>query len=858
MPFNTQTSDFWGWYLRHNNRVVWKHLFDAGIDTFTSGPSNNTQAFLKLTNVMPAMNGGFLRRWGVTAYNNTTVTTIQSPVRTFFYNVPQDQSDPTNTTNTNLWIATDNQHFNTFVDTGATYTGYGPTDFASSGNVNALTSRQWFYYGNGVNAPRKVYPGYTTNNTDSLNGIAIPSVIGGTSSNYSNWPSVSFSANSGGTGWGYTSAPTVTVSDIPGGSGHGCTISLTIDSNGAVISGVITNSGDEYTNAYATVSAPPSGGTQAYITLYTQQNSVASNYGSVLGADLAGPMSFVVGRQYGVALQNSLTGHTSDVVMASDPYGNAITNLPYGPISGANYKALTEIYDSPVSINSSYPVYVTSTSTSGQEQTAGFTQLSVTVTVPGPSYELDPQVDTVILLATSDGGDVGTLYEVASIPLTDFTLTGGYYRYSYKDSLPDSYNNATNIYGVTDTLLASNLWAETDNTGATYGISLNTPPTAAGFLYPTLHQGRMFATDGKTVFFSKSLDEVTTSTGLITCKWEECWPGDYQLPVALDNETILGLKSDGTNLHIGTDKSIFTLYGSDPSNFDIPSMAFAQTGILSNDCWTVIYAEGQPSGFVWITQDLKVIHSDFSTYREIGTPIYVNLNALVPSQVAFAKIVSLTQGPYNFVVFNFQVESNIHFTSSLGLWIWETRLGKWYFWEWPEGESGNTSGLIGTIFVYQVPAYSTSALPVGSKYLFYWRTPIAGTPLESRYFNPNATQDFGTTNIPWSVKTSWQDLGDDTAIKVINEVELTGDDAPFTVSLYGATSQSQFDSGGTLLKSGASITGPISALGTNKFYAAGAPTGAKYYSLEIAPVNPGTSPSVLSSFSMEYYPMARI
>jgi len=118
------------------------------------------------------------------------------------------------------------------------------------------------------------------------------------------------------------------------------------------------------------------------------------------------------------------------------------------------------------------------------------------------------------------------------------------------------------------------------------------------------------------------VEEVTTATGLITSKWEECWPGDYQLPVALNNERIIGLKSDGVNLHIGTDKSIFTVYGSGPSDFSVPSMAFAQTGILSNDAWTVIYAEGMPAGFVWITQDFKVMHSDFSTYREIGTPVY--------------------------------------------------------------------------------------------------------------------------------------------------------------------------------------------------------------------------------------------
>jgi hypothetical protein len=105
------------------------------------------------------------------------------------------------------------------------------------------------------------------------------------------------------------------------------------------------------------------------------------------------------------------------------------------------------------------------------------------------------------------------------------------------------------------TLLNANLWVDTDGYGNVYGIVNNTPPPNT-LLYPTLHQGRIFATDGKTIFFSKSLAEVTTSTGLITSKWEESWPGTNTIPIGLNNEIILGLKSSGQTLHIGTAKSI--------------------------------------------------------------------------------------------------------------------------------------------------------------------------------------------------------------------------------------------------------------------------------------------------------------
>jgi len=864
MPYTSQSSEFWGWYLRHNTRTVWKHLSDAGIDVFASGPSNNPQAFLDLTNILPSMNGGFNRRWGLSLYfsQNGLSGSARNIVRTFLYNYPQDPENPSTTTNTNLWIGTDNQNFFAYTDAGVSFAGYGPTNFAHAGNVSAVTSRGFLYYGNGVDAPRKVNPSNTGSNTDSLNGIAIP---GSSSTSYTTYPSAQpptgLFAIRGTTGKGYLTAPNVTVHDISDGSGHSGAITVLIDSQGCIYSATVSDEGSSYTNAYAVVDPPPTGGTQAYLTLYTQQNPNGHRYGSIWGVDLAGPMSFVSGRQYRLALQNSKTGHTSDVTVsvASASNSSSVTDFPIGPISGATYKSLTAVYNQPNASASSvsvYPVFVSSIDGNGNAIPAGFTQMQLKLSVP--AVGLDPQVDTVVLLATSDGGDIGTLYQVATIPLSSFTLASGYYTYTYFDNLPDSYNTATQVFNTSSTLLNADTWAETDASGDSFGILLNTPPTATGFLYPVVHQGRMFATDGKVLYYSKSLEEVTTSTGLITSKWEECWPGDYSLPVALNNEEIIGLKSDGTNLHIGTNKSIFTLYGSDPSNFAIPSQAFAQTGILSNDTWTVIYAEGQPSGFVWLTQDYKVMHSDFATYREIGTPIYPVLQNIDTSKLANLKVMSLTQGPYNFVILQLFLTGNS--IRQPEFYIWESRLGKWYHWVTQNPELPLTNSVISSSFVYQFPAYTSASLTSGAKYLFMWRdvSTASTRSLKMDYFDPAAPSDYSGTPIPWSVQTSWQDGGDSTAIKVVNEVEFTSTDKPLTVSLYGATSQGQFGSGGTLLKTGTSVTGPLAALQVNKFYCAGAATAAKYFSLAFAPVSPGTSPSILTSFSMETYPMARI
>jgi hypothetical protein len=110
------------------------------------------------------------------------------------------------------------------------------------------------------------------------------------------------------------------------------------------------------------------------------------------------------------------------------------------------------------------------------------------------SSGLDPQVDTVLLLAGADGQGLSTLYELAQIPLEFFHLNRCRdLRVQYIDTLPDTF---TDFYVSGDTLLASNIWAETNSDGTTAGIFLNTPPPTS-IKHLTLHQGRMFGTDGK-------------------------------------------------------------------------------------------------------------------------------------------------------------------------------------------------------------------------------------------------------------------------------------------------------------------------------------------------------------------------
>lgn len=900
MPYTTITSDFWGWYQRHNNRVIWKNLSDAGLDLFASGPNNNPQAFLELDNVLPAMDGGFNARWGWNSvfsggspYGSSQII----PTRVFTYQQPQLANDPTNTATTNLWLMTNDTTIEGWTDSGTVPTNYLPSSFSATpgASVQAVTSRGWFYYSNNKTEERKINPSYITKNTDSLMGIDLPRYPSGTYSlnyttadSFTQYPSVwpqGYSNFIGqtpvaqSTGYGYITAPTMTIWD-PTGAGSGANITLSIGPHGEVDGWSLTSAGTGYQEVACSVSAPPSGGVQAAMVVYIQTNTNAPNAGQVVGADFAGPMSFVAGRTYAVALQNSLTGHTSDVFT---------TDIPYSVTASSVFlNALTSSYDANALADGTYvPTYM-SNSSAGSAFSAGGTQVELVISVPASA--IDPQVDTVILLATSDGGGVGTLYQVATFPLTSFTLASGYYQMYYIDTMPDSYNDI-NTSG--NTLLEADLWAYTDIDGTSFGIIENTPPTTGGFLYPTLHQGRMFATDGQTVFYSKSLDEVTTSTGLITSKWEECWPGDYQLPIALNNETILGLKSDGTNLHIGTDKSIYTLYGDGPVNFSVPAVAFAQTGILSNDCWSVVYAEGQPSGFVWITQDLKVMFSDFSTYKDIGTQIYPALKNVDLNKLASMKLISLTKGPYNLAFLQLWSKTDGYVATDLypinsypEFYVWESRLNKWFRWKIASGrgwETGGTAGTaqplqgIGAAFVYQYPGATSAvdqfgtAIAPGAAYLFML---TCNEELPTPYYtwidflDPSIPNDGPLGGwIPWSVQTSWQDMDDPQAIKIVNEVEFTSainypGATNVTVSLYGASSEFDFAqfAAGTLapLKTGLGVIGPIASLRLNKLYCAGVPTAAKYYSVAFSGNTQYGNNHVLSSFSVETYPMARI
>jgi hypothetical protein len=1008
-------------------RSTYSNFANAGLDLFTTGVSQDPDSYSVLQNVMPAENGGFRRRWGL---KDKIALPVFHPVRTFPFNATQDGSDTADTVGVDLLISTDNQNWQvaSVTSTGAAtpltdtlsfsaFTGHGPANFAHSGSVYGVGSRRWFYSSNGVDAPRKVNPGYTTANTESNWGIAAPAAY--FRDNDTDTTAISTIAAIGGTGTGYTS-PTVTIS---GGGGTGATASAILK-NGMIVGFSMTAEGSGYTSAPSVEISDSGSGTGASaVAVYNDQGVISAVLPS-------GPIVLNQGRTYTYAWKNSISGHASGLATGIQSstdlksyVGNAATVLS---------PALGVIGNVP----------------NGR---VGFTQIVVTIT---PVGIIDPQVDTCVLLATADGGDLEKLYEVKQLPInpaspgtltvtdvlpdtiTDQSLAGssgghaismsgvhakvyagdgsGIFSATSGDTpwfeqdfnslmfnshpvvLTDGFagilpgygdtnanqhrpfqNQATtalgtwsndvpvagsghsagatgpdfnfqmiltgtfhvaapgnvtfNVYcdaahlagidgathvsglqvfgGVTTTplngypslfgqnddttdwhftasdpkvvnfpaagdypfeicyathnhderqfamlannsvlidtgdsainyegltLLNANLWVDTDSYGSLFGIVSNDPPPT-NLLYPTAHQGRIFATDGLNVFFSKSIDEVTTSTGLITSKWEEAWPSDNVLPIALNNERVLGLKSDGTNLHIGTDQSIYTLSGTSPTDFSIPNMLFQQTGILSQDTWTVIYAEGEPAGFMWITPDLKMMYSDFSTYHSVGDMIYAKLQLWDSTYTQNAKMTSFTYGPLSLVALAYKPT-----TSAIAEYlIFDTKMKKWY--EWLPQNRANSGAL--STFVYQHPE-------TGYRGLFFIETDAIDAWY--RLFDPTATNDTGSA-IPWTVCTNWQSLADPNTLKTINEIEVGTEETTLTATLYGARTQADLSSP-VLLKTGPLTSNPLHIW---KFFTAASPTNARWYRFQFGSGGISFVPNVLTYFAVQHYPQAR-
>jgi hypothetical protein len=357
----------------------------------------------------------------------------------------------------------------------------------------------------------------------------------------------------------------------------------------------------------------------------------------------------------------------------------------------------------------------------------------------------DFQVDRVEILATADGGNETTLYFLADIANGTTTLT---------DNIPEL------------TLLASAVYQDTDSTGALHGVIDNTPPPLGTF--PLKNQGYLWMANDQVLLFSKSLTDVTTSTGTIVGRYEECWPIYNQMDISETAETVQALYTDGQTLYMGTERHIRRLIGSSPATFQAPEVIFSEVGVVNNDVCKSIFLEGQPTGAMWLTTDFRVIQSDFNTYQDVGTPIQNILNTINSAATKNITGMYANQGAYDlfmlFVPTNGSTYANI-------VCVYNLRLQLWTVWE----PSDLIGGTLFNVNVSGVPQW-LFATANGSGNVFYiWDS----TQGQDRNLNT-------PVGYPVTMQSSWVDFGDGTLKKACNIATIFSDDPNMTVEVDGA------------------------------------------------------------------------
>lgn len=395
----------------------------------------------------------------------------------------------------------------------------------------------------------------------------------------------------------------------------------------------------------------------------------------------------------------------------------------------------------------------------------------------------DSQVDREIVLATADGGDETTLYFLADLPIGTCT---------YLDTTPE------------EVLLQANTFASVDDNGVEHGIINSDPPPNGQ--YPTKHQGRLWLIQDNVLFFSKSLGDLTTSTGLIAGKYEEAWDPADQFDISEGAETGVGLYSDGVVLYIATKRHIRRLQGDNPLNFALPQIIFNDVGLNNQEVWQSIYIEGTPAGSMWMTPDFRVIRSDFNTYTNVGEPIQNTLNLINTSAADACWATYVGEADQNFYVLAIPTGTN---TIPDTLCIYNIARGSWFVW------TSVVNFIAGLYYM------NFRGIP-----RFLVVTPDGGILL----FDPAETADnvspTSSFPIPCTIQTTWLAFGDPQLRKVLNEVEVGTEDPALLVTVEGATTEAQFATPNLVIADAPLTT---NFLGDFKTYLAGYTTKDRFY-----------------------------
>lgn len=483
--------------------------------------------------------------------------------------------------------------------------------------------------------------------------------------------------------------------------------------------------------------------------------------GITIGADVAGAVTLTLGRIYTYAFRNPITGHVSDIA----PFSNST-----GPKTARN------------------------------------------IPLSGIGVSTDPQATRKVILATSDGGDLSTLYLLAEIDNSTTTLT----------------DNIAEI-----DLLTRAIYLETSDDGFEVGITDNTPPLGASTL-PTKHRGRLYMCSGQQLVFSKALSDVVTSTGTVTSIYEEAWPVNNYFDISAGAEAPRALLSDGQVLYIGTERAIHRLFGSGPDDFDEPDILFNDVGVLNQEVWVKCFLEGSPIGTCWLTPDNRVFASDFNSYKDIGYAVQTTLssiNTTVAATVACGTFVA--QPGLDLYILAIPTGSNVYCDTLL---VFDLRRKSWVTWTLTD----QVTSMLAIVSSAGIPKVLFGAS--GTQKLYSFDTA-----------NFKDRLDDGEVSFLATARTVWLDLGDMRSRKHLNEVEVVGADPFLQVKVEGATVSSEFTTP-ALVKDTSFLS--LSPFGDRKLYLASSTTKDRYYRLTLS--SAGDSQRFIDGYSIETIPIHRL
>jgi len=793
-----------------STKIMRQSFYEAGLDDNSTAPAQDPELFEILENVLPSTVGALEPRWGYTLFNN--------PGAVVWRRLYEAQS---NIDNIRRIVAAPAAaaSIKTFTEAGAT----GLTLFTTTGAATrAANSRDYVFFASGSSADRLKWKVSASATTTTNWGIDPPSqsqtsagprdpTVGASNATvgtiaWSN-PGNIFSSND-------VRADAVLspleISEYLLASAFGFTIPASsiilgikaeIEKHQSTGSGPIIDSSVRLFKGGGVVGNNQAAGTWPSADAYTTYGVGTTDlWGETWTPDEINAANFGVG----IAAINSVSpggAETArvDHVRITVYYSVPITVGAAGAgaitlVSGRKYAAVFRN-----SLTGHYSD-INEFSVSTGPITASNIPLT---TIP---VSTDSQVDRKVVLATADGGDETLLYELVDLPNATT---------SYTDAIPET------------SLLIRNVYLETDDFGEEFGVTGNLRPPDTG-QFPTKHRGRIFMADGQLLKFSKTINELTTSTGLIVGRYEEAWPAEYQLDISAGAETIRGLLSDGQLLYAATERKIYRVVGDGPA-FEVPESLFSNVGILNQDVWQVVLIEGTPAGAMWLTPDYKVIFSDFNTYRDVSRPIRATLDSINDTHASKAWAVFYSEQDYDLYLLGIPTGAN---TEPDTLCVFDVRQGKWFIWKPTDTV---TAGL------HNLQSSGVPQLIFG-----------AGTGKLYEFDSAQTSDRVSDTPVAFNAtaQTSWQDFGAPYARKLLQELELMTDNASLAVTIAGASTLVEFASPTAVVTSVNPVVGP---LGEYKVFLAGSTTKDRYYRLKF--VSAGSAGTMLGGYALEYVPL---